>query len=153
MQIDLKLEGLDGLLSDLGRVASNIPGGFTRALYRIGTVWKRTAVQYAPISPTQAKLGSKSKRRAMPGGLMRSIMFYSTEKRVEVFVPSNAPAGKYAAKIHDEKGKSWRNRGPGTIAKGPQADEKFILRAALFRSKDFAAIVKDEIDKVITKKG
>lgn len=38
------------------------------------------------------------------------------------------PGGKYALRIHDEKGKAWRRRGPGTVAKGARADDKFILR-------------------------
>ena len=48
---------------------------------------------------------------------------------VSIMVPSNSPAGKYAGYIHDEKGSKWFKRGVGTIAKGPQADEKFIPRA------------------------
>ena len=85
----------------------------------------------------------------MPGGLMRSIMMRSTDTLVEVFVPANSPAGTYAFKIHEEKGKSWKELGPGSQAKGPQADEKFITRAATDRSRDFVAIMRDEIDKAI----
>jgi hypothetical protein len=35
----------------------------------------------------------------------------------------------YAKRIHDEKGKAWSKRGPGTVIKGPRADDKFIVRA------------------------
>jgi len=30
---------------------------------------------------------------------------------VEIGVPSNSPAGKYAEKMHDDHGKSWDNLG------------------------------------------
>lgn len=48
---------------------------------------------------------------------------------VDIMVPANSAASGYASKIHDQKGRSWQQRGPGTVAKGPQADEKFIARA------------------------
>ena len=48
---------------------------------------------------------------------------------VDILVPSNSAAGDYAKKMHDEKGRTWKNRGVGTVAKGPQADEKYIERA------------------------
>lgn len=71
--------------------------------------------------------------RPAPGGIERSIKAKLTGKGANIdgviYIASNAPAGKYAAKIHDEKGKTWRNRGIGTIRKGPQADDQFIKRA------------------------
>ena len=57
----------------------------------------------------------------------------------EVYVAANAEAGKYAKRIHDEKGKTWRKRGPGTVAKGARADDKYILRAVQQAAKDFPA--------------
>lgn len=48
---------------------------------------------------------------------------------VDIFVPINSPAGQYAAKIHDGKGKTWSKRGVGTVAKGSKADAKYIERA------------------------
>lgn len=64
-----------------------------------------------------------------PGGLERSIKFQSGADSVEVYVASNAEAGEYAHIIHDMKGQKWHERGPGTQAKGEQADDKFIERA------------------------
>lgn len=67
--------------------------------------------------------------KANPGGLERSIQMEYDDEHCEVFVTSNAEAGSYAERIHDEKGVSWSERGPGTQAKGAQADDKFIERA------------------------
>lgn len=50
---------------------------------------------------------------------------------------ANAEAGKYAKRIHDEKGKTWRKRGPGTVAKGARADDKYIQRAVQKAAKEF----------------
>lgn len=131
-----------------------------KALVRASNKAQRVAIDYAPRSPTQAqrralnKTKRKGKRkatattRAMPGGLEKSI-----EKRVEglnayVYVASNSPGGKYAARIHDGKGKSWRNRGPGTIAKGAKADDKFIERAITDEHQNIVKIIEDEHRKV-----
>lgn len=71
--------------------------------------------------------------RPAPGGLERSIESeVYTEGHVmgvRVFVAANADAGDYAEKMHDEKGKTWKKRGIGTVNKGSQADEKFAKRA------------------------
>ena len=89
----------------------------------------------------------------MPGGLMRSISMRSTAALVEVFVPANSPAGSYAFKIHEEKGRTWKERGPGTQARGPQADDKFITRAADDNREKFRQIVDAEISAAIQKGG
>jgi hypothetical protein len=131
-----------------------------RALNRAVNKVHSTAIRYAPRSPTQAqrralnKTRRKGKRkadattRAMPGGLEKSI-----ERRVEglngyVYVASNSPGGKYAARIHDGKGKTWKNRGPGTIAKGAKADDKFIERAITDERPNIIKIIEDEHRKV-----
>ena len=67
--------------------------------------------------------------RAVPGGLRNSITAWAEGLEACVLVPSNSPAGKYARRIHDEKGKSWHKRGIGTVAMGERADDKFIERA------------------------
>lgn len=112
-----------------------------RCHQQIGKLVKRTAVDYAPKSPTRTekaktrKTKGKTWRKARayatpnPGGLMRSISWEASEDRAAIFIAGNSEAAKYAKKIHDEKGRSWKRRGPGTVAKGPQADEKFIERA------------------------
>jgi len=127
-----------------------------RAVNRVQTV----AIDNAPRSPTQSQRQAQNKTRkrgkrkpnastrAMPGGLEKSI-----EKRVEglqgfVYVAANAPAGKYAARMHDEKGRSWSRRGPGTVAKGTKADAKFIERAVNDEQSNIVKIIEDEHRKV-----
>ena len=87
----------------------------------------------------KAQAAGKKRRKAnshsrhAPGGLERSIQWRATGRGLaqdaEIFVAANAEAGKYAKRIHDEKGKTWKRRGPGTVAKGTQADDKYIRRA------------------------
>lgn len=112
------------------------------AMYRdIGKRLVRIARQYAPKAPTRAMLNRMRKTRGptrrkaratsgpKPGGLERSIGFSAGRDYVDILVPANSEAGAYAAIIHDQKGSKWHNRGPGTVQKGPKADEKFIDRA------------------------
>lgn len=118
---------------------------------------QREAIRNAPKSPTQARIrkdqaerwkakGKKPTKRQKeawaarrnprahgrpkPGGLEESIEAQVINyTRGEVFVEKQSRAGKYAKRIHDEKGVTWKNRGPGTVAKGARADDKFIERA------------------------
>lgn len=194
MQLTIEAQGFQELATKLMNWdTSFIHDRMKRALHRIGGIWKRTAVEYAPISPSSSMLqkfsrsmqrggadagtlyfaGRKgrsgtavrltkfyavrmsmllspaSATRPMPGGLMRSITVRNDDTRVECFVPANSPAGKYAFKIHEEKGSAWSERGPGTQAKGPQADHKFITRAARDKEPDFILIMRDEVTKAI----
>ena len=91
------------------------------------------------LGKARRKAGSHS--RHAPGGLERSIQWRLIGKGfsldAEIYVAANAQAGKYAKRIHDEKGKTWRKRGPGTVAKGARADDKYILRAVQKAAKDF----------------
>ena len=149
MHLTLKSPNLPDALRSLQKASKETTGGLRRALFRCGALAKRVAVQYAPISPTAALLVSKKPATgATPGGLMRSINFASDDKQAEVFVPSNSEAGKYAFRIHEEKCLSWWRRGPGTTAKGPQADDKFIIRAIQDSQKDMVRIVDSEMEKV-----
>ena len=52
-------------------------------------------------------------------------MLANDATQVDIFVPTNSPAGKYAAIQHD----GIKGRGVGTEAKGPQAGWKYIERA------------------------
>lgn len=89
----------------------------------------------------QARRKAGSHSRHAPGGLERSIEWRLIGKGfkldAEIYVAANAEAGKYAKRIHDEKGKTWRRRGPGTVAKGARADDKYILRAVQKAAKEF----------------
>lgn len=140
-----------------------------RSYYRIGALVKDTAVKYAPKSPTnkerrarsnataaqwkaaRARRSQRSTSREMPGGLMRSISFRATPEFAEVFVAANSEAGKYAFTIHELKGQAWNKRGPGTVAKGSKADDKFISRAIEDRKPDIAKITKAAISAELQK--
>ena len=132
-------------------------------LDRCARLAQREAIANAPRSPTQAQKNAlrKTKRkvtrkatahsRTMPGGLEKSIGIKVHLDNASVFVASNSQAGRYGARIHDGKGKSWRNRGAGTIAKGARADDKFIERAIKDNQKQFETIFKDEAEKALRK--
>lgn len=137
------IKGLPELTAALNSLPHQARDAFNRGIAR-GTLLVHTeAIRNAPRSPTQGmktalrKTTRKTTRkprgtsRAKRGGLERSIAFAlePAALRGTVYVAANSEAGKYAGKMHDGKGSLWKNRGPGTIVKGPRADEKFIERA------------------------
>lgn len=81
----------------------------------------------------ERKKGTKAKKT--PGGLERSISveFVNGGDAAHIFIPLNAEAGKYADRIHNKRGITWTNLGPGSLAKqkptGGRVGEKFIDRA------------------------
>lgn len=97
----------------------------------------------------------RSTTRPKPGGLERSIKMQVQQKQnwgdsaACIYVGSDAEAAKYAVTIHDEKGKTWRNRGIGTIAKGARADDKFIERAITDNEKTFHQKLTNALGKAI----
>lgn len=175
--MNVTIQGLAALTNRMRDLPAQLQD-LSQAWFRVGVLVKRTAVQYAPISPTAGLLkelsmikmvnaGFSNKRikktmkaakarrnpratsRPKPGGLMHSIMFQSGPDYAEIYVPANSEAGKYAYKIHEEKGLTWRNRGPGTQAKGSQADDKFITRAITDNESQILSIMATEISKKI----
>lgn len=120
-----------------------------RAQRKAAWVGKHGAGKASIRAFNKAQRAGKKRRKAnshsrhAPGGLERSIQWRMRGKGfsldAEVYVAANAEAGKYAKRIHDEKGKTWRRRGPGTVAKGPRADDKYILRAVQKAAKEFPA--------------
>ncbi len=101
-----------------------------------------------------ANRNPRATSRAKPGGLERSILSTSGVSMAvlafaEVYVPASSEAAAYAAKIHDEKGRTWRNRGAGTIAKGSRADEKFITRALEANAEKFHQIFDQTLERAI----
>lgn len=114
--------------------------GMQNAITRVGRYVQSEAINRAPISPKQEQLpgrkkGSTSISKKAPGGLERSIEFEKQKGGMQgaVFVAANSEAGQYAKKIHDERGTSWENLGPGSIAKDGRSPDKvgdkFIERA------------------------
>lgn len=137
------IKGLPELVDALNSLPQQCRDAFNRGIARGTMVIHREAIRNAPRSPTQGmkttarKTTRKTKRkprattRAKRGGLERSIQFSlePAQLRALVYVAANSEAGQYAEKMHDGKGKSWSKRGPGTVSKGPRADDKFIERA------------------------
>jgi hypothetical protein len=162
----------DVTIKDLSRLMASFTGfpaqvrdaanrGIARATAR---VWA-DAVRNAPRSPTMAQDARATRKtrkdtsnrrkptattRAKPGGLERSVAMSTDKDRMEghVFVAANSEARKYAGIIHDEKGVTWRNRGPGTIAKGRQADAKYVERAVEDNRDNTFRIIESELGKI-----
>ena len=160
MEVNSELKGLQELVAATRAIQAKVEKARAEALKASALTVHALARRYAPISPTQAQRNAlrKTKRRvvrkatahtrAKPGGLTRSIEFYAGPDYASVFVAANSEAGKYAAKIHDEKFKTWKRRGIGTIAKGSQADEKFIERALADSEKKIDAIFEAKLKKI-----
>lgn len=155
--VGIEISGLDGLRAAFNRLTGTTGANVRRALVRIGDLTRREAADNAPCSPTMKILSAtlrrkrRTARRTFPGGLEKSI---EREIRpdglsVAVFVASNSYAGKYARRIHDLKGVAWFRRGPGTVAKGPRADEKFVERAIRDNESAFLRIIQGEIDRAL----
>lgn len=153
-------KALERAMQDAGRQAhkdaiANAPRSPTaaqaRAQRKAAWVGKHGAGKASIRAFNKAQRAGKARRKAgshsrhAPGGLERSIEWEVRGKgfamEAEIFVAANAEAGEYAKRIHDEKGKTWRKRGPGTVAKGARADDKFILRAVQQAAKDFPSLL------------
>jgi len=149
--------GLDAVNAAIRNLSNVAPLAARRAMVRCGLLAVREAKANAPRSPTMKqhsatlKRKKRTKRPLLPGGLEKSIEFDAAETGCSVFVASNSQAGRYAKRIHDEKGVTWRNRGPGTVAKGSRADDKFIERAVKDNIQNFTLIVQDEMKKALPK--
>lgn len=155
MTIDV--QGLDAVESALRSLVKVAPDAARAALDDTGKMLVHEALLNAPKSPTNKihsstlKRKKRTARRMLPGGLERSIQYESDASHCSVFVASNSEAGAYARRIHDEKGITWRNRGPGTVAKGARADEKFIERSIRDNLPKIQACLDDELRKALPK--
>ncbi len=165
MDIEIKLEGINEAFATLANYAALAGRGTKRALFRVGTLVRDTAREYAPRSPTDtdkkaaAKAAGKKRRKrkkksrathvTKPGGLERSLEFEVGTDDVEVFIADNSEAGPYGFIIHEEKGTKWQRRGIGTVSKGSKADDKFITRAIVDEEDNIIEIILDEQAKAI----
>ena len=151
------INGVSFVLGQLAHLPEVHRRVINNSLTVIGQHVKREAKLNAPKSPTMAERSATLKRkkrtalRTTPGGLEKSIEYEIKGGTCSVFVASNSYAGKYAKRIHDEKGKSWHKRGPGTIAKGSRADDKFIERAIRDNQDKFLDVFKSELRKALPK--
>ena len=164
----MEVKGLQELKAAFAALPFAARQAAARGLTRGVSIVHREAVRNAPRSPTQAQKDATLKNRkkalarrgktrkarattrAKPGGLERSVEMFIDAGKMEafVYVAANSEGGRYAKKIHDEKGKSWGKRGPGTVIKGPRADAKFIARAINDNENTVGEKIADELRKV-----
>lgn len=160
----MDLKGTAELIKSLLMVSTKARAAVNNALTFAGGKVRTVAQSYCPISPTQAqnfrlrKTKKKVQRkatattRAKPGGLRRSIDFEVNKPAMtaSIFVASNSEGGKYAKKIHDQRGISWNNLGPGSIAanKSGSVGEKFIERAIADKKEEVRSYMEAKLRKV-----
>ena len=121
---------------------------------KIGAIILGVSRAYAPRSMTKGEYlstlkGGVTKRNTSSfttGNLKKSITVEVKSDRVEIGVPSNSPAGKYAEKMHDEKGRSWRRLGWQNDQK---ATDKFIFKAFADKRREINKEVETMLDDVI----
>ena len=146
--------------AQFGKITDNIRRGIARGMAMSAEQTKAVAIRNCPISPTQSQINAarkaegrrpvkhrKGSTRPAPGGLCRSISAKSNDDGFTIYIAPGSEGEAYANYIHNLKGKKWFKRGIGTIAKGRQADEKFITRAiSAMRDK-----ILDNIDREISR--
>lgn len=163
----MEIDNAREVIAQLKLTAQRIEANQARMMFRAGSLVQREAKKNAPKSPTMQELANRStgtqaqrdagKRRRndratsrpSPGGLEQSIEMRSNAMNAEVFVAANSSAGRYAWRIHEEKGETWFRRGKGTIAKGDRADEKFIERALNDNAENIRKIAQSQVEKAI----
>jgi hypothetical protein len=156
---DVKIDyhQLRGLMRRCDKAGVEFERAMPRVLKRFGVLVQGTARKFCPESPTiamyarQNKSGKTKRRRSSitTGSLRDSITTKSDKVTTSIFVPRNSRGGKYAERIHDGKGTSWRKRGPRTVQKGADADDKFIYRAYEVRKKDLDDLMDQAINKIL----
>jgi hypothetical protein len=141
LSLDMRLDErpVVAKLRQINRIFTGNEPHMARAMNAVGLHVQAVAENNAPRSPSTsqyrrqlktAKGRKNSTFKGTPGGLERAIehQVHGSEY-VDILVPINSRAGKYAAKMHDEKGSTWNELGPGSRAKGGQVGDKYILRA------------------------
>jgi hypothetical protein len=130
------------------------PKNIRKMLAVVGAIVKGKAVKYAPRSMTKGEytstlVGGVTERATSSfttGSLKRSITLEKKEASVEIGVPSNSKAGKYAEKMHDEHGKSWNNLGWQNDA---SATHKYIYKAYEDSEKEIDRALDNLLDNLI----
>ncbi len=153
---DITVNAQDSL-NWLASFGERIEAAAMRGFVRAGRDVLKHAKRNAPRSPTKAQIIKTLKRKKTtdrnptPGGLEKSITVFVDTHSVSVGIPSGKNVDAYAVRIHDEKYIKWLHRGPGTVAKGERADEKFIARAVEDRQAATNTVVDEEINKELAK--
>ncbi len=157
------IQGVDELLGALRALPAQGRACAVRGLQRSVLLVHRDAIRNAPRSPSSSQVFALRKTlrdtsgrflpratsRPKPGGLERSIEWAVDEEALSasVFVASNAEAGEYAEKMHDERGETWQDLGPGSIAKGGRVGDKFIERSMTENEPRIRAILTEELQR------
>ena len=131
--VTIDMRQLKRLDKGLAKQGKDFKKGTKSLLKKIGTVVQGQATRNAP----------KNK-----GDLERSITTDIGKDFVSIGVPVNSSAGKYAEKMEFEKGITWHKRGKGTQRKGPQADDKYIERAAKTTDKQINNMIDDVLNGI-----
>ena len=156
MEITVDTRELVALERRLALAGKATPQNIKKVLNEIGSVVLKKARSLCPISPSKTDY-VKTLKRIKPkqstarvftsGALTRSITREVFDERVEIGVPSNSEAQAYAEKIHDEKGKTWKNLGVASVRKG--ATDKFIFKAQEESESEYLRAVDQLVDKLI----
>lgn len=133
-EVNVDTRELQSFVKQLGRAGQKNPANIKKMLEKVGVIVKGKSVTYAPRSMTKSQYvstlkGKKTKRKTSsfhPGQLKGSVTMEESKNRVDIGVPSNIPAGKYAEKMHDDRGGSWKNLNKFN---DPEATDKYIYKA------------------------
>ena len=134
MQIATDTSQLDRFVKRMKRAGVKNPKNIKLMLKKVGVIVKGVAVKYAPRSMTKREYVStlvhgvteRSAGSFTSGALKSSITSEVFSDRVEIGVPANSKAGKYAEKMHDDHGNSWKYLG---WQNDEHATHKYIYKA------------------------
>lgn len=145
---------LDRFVKRMKKAGKKNPKNIKTMFKTIGAIVGKKARTYAPRSMTKSEyvstlVGGVTERNTTSftsGSLKNSITTDVFKDRVEISVPSNSAAGKYAEKMHDEKGKTWKRVGWQNDSK---ATDKYITKAYEDSTKDIDRALDNLLDKLI----
>jgi hypothetical protein len=149
---DRQLKRLERNLATAGH---RFEKGAQRFLKKLGVWVQGRARELCPESPTLSQYArmnksGKTKRKnssITTGSLRDSITVEEKKLAVEIGIPDNSRGGKYAEKIHDQRGREWKNLGPRSQQKG--ATDKFIFKAAEDSKREQSQMIDAVIDEFI----
>ena len=145
---------LTKLMNKIANAGKRSPVLIRKMFKKIEAILLGESRKRAPRSATKSEYvrtlkSGRTKRKTSSftsGNLKKSIRSELKKFSLSIHVPANSPAGKYAEKIHDERGKTWRNIGKHNDAK---ATDKFIFKAYDEEEKVIDAELNEMLDAVI----
>ena len=149
--ISIEAKGDNQVRRSLQAMSRDLQREEASRLMEVGRSTQTEAKKKCPVSPTQsqAKKGEFKEGRS-PGTLQNSIIVKQGRGQVTVGILSGN-ALQYAERIHDGRGKSWRNLGSGSKNKGSQVTDKFVFKAWDDNEKEYVAYMRKGVDKVADK--